>query len=501
MKFMKSFLFLLMIVLFVAGLAREGSTDLTAKVNESGSGAAWSPDGKKLVYGHDGDGGVWIVGVDSKEKTQLAPEGQDPSWSPDGKMIAYVSTKRGGGGIWLIQADGSGEPEHLVEGMLPHWTADSKEVTYLPPRTRALYAINVESKEVRGLVSVNYPYSVFSPDLKRIAFVAQGGLWIVELDDPTQRVNPSPMETALLLAWSSDTQHIAYSGSRNLDLGMWIVPTDGSQPPQRLLLEAIKPAWSPDGKLIAYDDGIEANPGIAVVNVEEALTQALTLKEVASEVKEKLASAEISISDCAKLGSFMVWAEQYDDAIEAFTKGSELDPQEKYFKERLVECYEKVGKDELARELLIELDPMQALMGQLAPDFTLNDLSGKEVSLSALRGKVVIINFWATWCGYCKREIPDFIELNDEYGDQGFAMIGISTDRKGIEVVESFVEKYKIDYPILMSDGKVELAYGEIVSLPTTFVIDKAGKVQRHYVGARGKAVIETAIKELLAEE
>ncbi|MFC1718361.1 redoxin domain-containing protein [Candidatus Poribacteria bacterium] len=502
MKCMKVCLLLLVTVFSIAGLVRKGSADLTVKISESGSGAAWSPDSKKLVYGHDGDGGVWIADLDSKEETQLVPEGKDPSWSPDGKMIAYVLEKEAAGAeIWLTQADGSGEPEHLVKGMLPHWTANGKEAIYFPPRTRALYAINIENKETRKVASVGYLYSVLSPDEKRVAYVARGGLWTVDVDNPTTMTNLSMMETALLMTWSPDAQHIAYGGYRGIDLGMWIVPTDGSQVLRRLLPGATRPAWSPDGKLIAYDDGIEANPGIAVVNVDEALPQALTLQEVASEIEKELESKEVNPSDCAKLGSFMVWAEEYEGAIKAFTRGSELDPQEEYFKQRLIQCYEKLGKKEQAKELRIQLDPSQALVDALAPDFTLSDLGGQEVSLSNSRGKVIIVDFWATWCGPCVKEIPHFIELNDEYGEQDFAMIGISMDRNGTEVVESFVEKHQIDYPILMSDGKVEIAYGGIQSIPTTFVVDKAGKIQRRYVGYRDKAVFEADIKVLLAEE
>lgn len=138
--------------------------------------------------------------------------------------------------------------------------------------------------------------------------------------------------------------------------------------------------------------------------------------------------------------------------------------------------------------------------GKAAPLFTLRDLNGEQVSLSDFKGKVVILDFWATWCPPCVIEIPHFIELYEKYKDQGFAMVGISLDHGGVGVVESFVRKYQINYPILMADGQVVKAYGNITSIPTTFVIDRQGNIRRMYIGYRDKGVFEADIKALLAE-
>ena len=135
-----------------------------------------------------------------------------------------------------------------------------------------------------------------------------------------------------------------------------------------------------------------------------------------------------------------------------------------------------------------------------APSFTLQDLDGKTVSLSDFKGKVVVLDFWATWCPPCVMEIPHFIELYEQYKEQGFAMVGISLDREGIGVVESFARKYRVNYPILMADGQVDKAYGGITGIPTTFVIDSAGNIRQKYIGYRDKAVFEADIKTLLAE-
>ncbi len=138
--------------------------------------------------------------------------------------------------------------------------------------------------------------------------------------------------------------------------------------------------------------------------------------------------------------------------------------------------------------------------GKPAPAFTLQDLEGNNVSLADFKGKVVILDFWATWCPPCIKEIPDFIDLYEQYKDKGFAMVGISLDQAGISVVKSFAQRFKINYPILMNDGRVDKAYGGITSIPTTFVIDSAGNIRKKYVGYIEKSVFEADIKALLPE-
>jgi cytochrome c biogenesis protein CcmG/thiol:disulfide interchange protein DsbE len=135
-----------------------------------------------------------------------------------------------------------------------------------------------------------------------------------------------------------------------------------------------------------------------------------------------------------------------------------------------------------------------------APMFTLQDLNGQDVSLSDFEGKVVILDFWATWCPPCKAEIPHFIELYKQYKDKGLVVIGIALDQEGIDIIKPFVQKYGIEYPVLLPDGQVAKAYGGINSIPTTFVIDSAGNVRQKYVGYRDKSVFEADIKELLPE-
>ncbi len=111
-----------------------------------------------------------------------------------------------------------------------------------------------------------------------------------------------------------------------------------------------------------------------------------------------------------------------------------------------------------------------------APDFSIVDLQGKQISLSSLKGKVVVLNFWASWCPPCKAEIPDFVKTYEKYRDEGLIIIGIAVNSKPDDVRE-LVKKYNITYFVAMDDGRVEKAYGPIPFVPTTFIIDKEGNL------------------------
>ena len=133
-----------------------------------------------------------------------------------------------------------------------------------------------------------------------------------------------------------------------------------------------------------------------------------------------------------------------------------------------------------------------------APDFTLLDIDGSERTLSDFSGKVVILDFWATWCPPCRAEIPHFIELYDTHKDKGLEVIGVSLDRNAERVIGAFAEENRINYTLLVGDNDVTDLYGGIMSIPTTFVIDRDGRITERFVGYRDKEVFEEAIKELL---
>lgn len=131
-------------------------------------------------------------------------------------------------------------------------------------------------------------------------------------------------------------------------------------------------------------------------------------------------------------------------------------------------------------------------------DFKLKDLDGKEVSLSSYKGKVVLLNFWATWCGPCKAEIPGFVELQEKYRDK-LTIVGYSVDDTA-EMAKKYAAEYKINYPILLGEGRedVQDAYGPIWGIPASFIISKDGKVCRKHMGIAPKAVFEKEIVALM---
>ena len=135
---------------------------------------------------------------------------------------------------------------------------------------------------------------------------------------------------------------------------------------------------------------------------------------------------------------------------------------------------------------------------RVAPDWQLKNLEGQAVKLSDFKGKVVLLNFWATWCPPCRREIPDFVALQKQYGDKGLVVIGVSVDEGGAEVVKPFVKKMGINYPIVLGDQKTAAAYGGIQVVPTTFVIDKTGKIAAQHEGGADRTTFEAEIKKLL---
>lgn len=134
----------------------------------------------------------------------------------------------------------------------------------------------------------------------------------------------------------------------------------------------------------------------------------------------------------------------------------------------------------------------------VAPDFALKDHDGNVVKLSDYKGKVVILDFWATWCGPCKMEIPGFIKLQQKYADKGVTIIGISLDQPGWQVVKPFMDEYGINYPIVLGDRNVVMAYGGITGIPTTFIINQNGEVVDKVVGYRPDSYFENAIKQLI---
>jgi cytochrome c biogenesis protein CcmG/thiol:disulfide interchange protein DsbE len=138
-------------------------------------------------------------------------------------------------------------------------------------------------------------------------------------------------------------------------------------------------------------------------------------------------------------------------------------------------------------------------VGQPMPAFSLKDADGQTVHPADYKGKVLLLDFWATWCGPCKIEIPWFMDFERQFKDQGFAVVGVSMDEDGWNAVKPYVQKMKMNYRILLGNDDVSSAYGGLDSLPTTLLIDRQGKIASVHVGiTMGKEEFKNAIVQLL---
>jgi len=138
-----------------------------------------------------------------------------------------------------------------------------------------------------------------------------------------------------------------------------------------------------------------------------------------------------------------------------------------------------------------------SIVNRTAPNFSRVDLSHRKIELRFFRGKIVLLNFWATWCAPCLTEIPTFTEWQTQYGAEKFQVIGVSMDDAASEVIAT-IPKMKFNYPVLMGDEHLGVAYGGVLGLPVTYLIDRDGKIRARYQGAADLIRIKGDIQKLL---
>lgn len=137
---------------------------------------------------------------------------------------------------------------------------------------------------------------------------------------------------------------------------------------------------------------------------------------------------------------------------------------------------------------------------EMMPSFALaSAVDDSVVDSGSHSGKVLLVNFWATWCGPCREEIPSLIKLREDLGKDGFEIIGISMDEGGRSMVSRFSKKMRITYPLAMGNSKVARAFGGIIGIPQSFLVDRGGKIVKSYAGLIDHDVFESDIKKLLA--
>ena len=136
----------------------------------------------------------------------------------------------------------------------------------------------------------------------------------------------------------------------------------------------------------------------------------------------------------------------------------------------------------------------------MAPDFTGATAKGGRLALEDLRGRVVALNFWATWCAPCRAEMPWFQQLADKYADRGLTVVGVAMDERGWPAVTPFLNQYDIDYPIILGSRSIALAYAPVEPLPTTVFLDRHGRIVARHHGLIPPDHLERVLESLLAE-
>ena len=147
---------------------------------------------------------------------------------------------------------------------------------------------------------------------------------------------------------------------------------------------------------------------------------------------------------------------------------------------------------------VMRADDTPAMVNQIEPAWKLTDLNGHEVASADLKGKVVVLDFWATWCVPCIGEIPGYIELQKKYGPQGLVIVGVSVDQKKPEYVKKFVQAKGMNYTVAMADDSIGDAFGGLDAIPTTFLINREGRIVNRKVGAMPKDEYEKLVVQAL---
>ena len=197
------------------------------------------------------------------------------------------------------------------------------------------------------------------------------------------------------------------------------------------------------------------------------------------------------------LGDMLELMNRDEELLQLFTKLEEQSPENRSIFSRLAKIHERLGNAELANEYRLKADPVLALIGKTVPDFSAMDLDGNPISLEQYRGKVVLLDFWAVWCGPCISEMPNVIKVYDTYKDEGFDIIGISLDTDE-DRLRNYLKENNIPWRQVFSGegwkSPVAQQYG-IRAIPAPWLIDKDGTLITHQ--ARGHALEQLVVKAL----
>jgi peroxiredoxin len=383
-----------------------------------------------MVYGKGAGQGLERLDIATKLSVPLISGAKDACWSPDGRRIAFVREESYNSylteQVWVMDQDGK-DPRKLVNGGFPSWSRDGKKLFVHSRQENSVLEVDpadpVAPPTVFFAKTPSWYFSV-SSDQTRIAFGCAGRLEIRE------RANgklvgswPTPQERGLLPAWSPDGKLIAFGGFDGSRLGLWVLEVATMRAVQIMDGDYTMPAWSQDSSSLAFD---------------------------------------------CRSGEREIW-----------TTGR------KYLDTRLADA--RSAPSVTAPE---QQPPPQetadtaSLMGKPAPDFNLRSLDGSTVALSDLKGRVVILDFWATWCPPCRKSLPHLQRLSEDAAllKKGLQVIAVDL-RETKEKVREFLTQNSFNFRVALdSEGATAEKYW-VHGIPTTLVIDRNGVVRRVFIG------------------